>query len=72
MDMIDKRILNKKQLSEQEDYLESIVKKTPDASDKYEELDMNYEPINLLQRIKAKKKEVDLQQETSAEQPEED
>lgn len=51
----DKRLVNRMDMVQQEKYLEKIDKVVPDASDKFEELEVTHEPIDLLNKIKSRK-----------------
>ena len=54
MEIKDKRLLDKMNVVEREKYLKDIYKSIPDADDKYDELEVTHEEINLLQKIKNK------------------
>ena len=56
MEIKDKRLLDRMDLQQQQKYNEKIVKLATNAADKFEDLEINHEPINLLKKIRARKK----------------
>lgn len=54
MDLKDKRLVERMDTTEQEKYYHEISKHIPDAGDKYEEIEIEHEPINLLAKLKDK------------------
>lgn len=54
--IIDKRFLNRLDQYEQQRYLDQIHKKVPDVSDKFDTIEHVHESINLLERIRNRKK----------------
>jgi hypothetical protein len=55
LEIKDKRLVNRMDMVQQQKYLEKIGKVVPDASDKFEELEVTHEPIGLLNKIKSRK-----------------
>ena len=51
MDMMDKRLVERMDINEQKRYFQEISKHVPDAADKYEEIEIEHEPINLLAKL---------------------
>ena len=56
MEIKDKRLLDRMDLQHQKKYNEKISKLVPNAADKFEDLEIIHEPINLLEKIKSRKK----------------
>ena len=54
METKDKRLLDKVNVVEREKQLKEIYSSIPDAVDKYDEIEVTHEEINLLQKIKNK------------------
>jgi hypothetical protein len=52
MEIKDKRLVDRMDTGEQKRYLQGISKQIPDASDKFDELEIQHEPIQLLQKLK--------------------
>jgi hypothetical protein len=57
MEIKDTRLINRMDIEHQEEYIEKIQKSIPNNKDKYEEVEISHEPINLLQKIKTKRDE---------------
>ena len=71
MEMKDKRLVEKLDDVNLDNYLKDISKTIPDASDKYDTIEIEHEPIQLLDKIRTKKIEP-AAPEDIPEQPEED
>ena len=54
MDVKDKRLVERMNIVEQEKYNKGALKQIPDATDKYEVIEIEHEPINLLKKLKDK------------------
>ena len=54
MDQKDKRLIDKSDSHEQQTYLNSVKNKIEDASDKFEKIEIEHEPIGLIERISSK------------------
>ncbi len=58
MEIQDKRILQQKPLSEQESYIKKLPKSTPNADNKYEHIDVDHEPIGLINKLKNAERQI--------------
>jgi len=54
MEVRDKRLVERWNTVEQEKYNKEMLKHIPDATEKYEEIEIEHETINLLKKLKDK------------------
>ena len=62
MEMQDKRLIDKLPTNEHAQVEAEILAVTPDAADKFEEIELDHEPIQLLQKLAQRKRECALHQ----------
>lgn len=54
MKITDKRLIDRMDLDQQAEFFNKLLKTVPNAANKYEEIEVSHDPINLLEKIKWK------------------
>ena len=50
----DKRLLNRLETAQQDKFIKELTRHISDSADKYENVDITHEPINLVQKLKGR------------------